>query len=560
MFKVLVDRSTIGVGFVIILLITGFAGAAMIIVDPDGSIQAAINDASAGDYIVVQSGVYFEDINVNKQLSLEGVDTGKGYPIINAGDSSVSAITLSADGIVLVGFEVVDSEIGIEVNSNNSVIEANHLRENWIGIALYSSSNNIVINNEVNDNWRGINLENSDHNSLMSNAVSDNNWFGIGLTYSENNVIEKNVIHDNYYGIELKESHSNIFRDNDVFDNRFDGEPPYEIQGAYTVLELETEVSLNDPEPLVFAPNVSETEVSLNDPEPLVFAPNVSETEVSLNDPEPLVFAPNVSETEVSLNDPEPLVFAPNVSETEVSLNDPEPLVFAPNVSETEVSLNGPEPLVFASNASETEDEAIDYPPQKKSSKHAWRIYEYLKSLRGEEVEIVTSAPMEDSLLNVSKIVEEELKYVDIGAVHFYPIQNMTVGVPTIVEVNITNDFEDDLKERLESRGLSPTNTNNLNTSIKVVLNGDNFYIRSLCDEVQFVTNEKFVQWRWGVTPLKSGLEDLFLGVSVVVSVPDGCQVCRDYPQFERQTCVELSYYKIILYMVDRVSGISSSI
>ena len=484
MFKVLVDRSTIGVGFVIILLITGFAGAAMIIVDPDGSIQAAINDASAGDYIVVQSGVYFEDINVNKQLSLEGVDTGKGYPIINAGDSSVSAITLSADGIVLVGFEVVDSEIGIEVNSNNSVIEANHLRENWIGIALYSSSNNIVINNEVNDNWRGINLENSDHNSLMSNAVSDNNWFGIGLTYSENNVIEKNVIHDNYYGIELKESHSNIFRDNDVFDNRFDGEPPYEIQGAYTVQELETEVSLNDPEPLVFAPNVSEMGVSLN----------------------------------------------------------------------------GPDPLVFASNASETEDEATDYPPQKKSSKHAWRIYEYLKSLRGEEVEIVTSAPMEDSLLNVSKIVEEELKYVDIGAVHFYPIQNMTVGVPTIVEVNITNDFEDDLKERLESRGLSPTNTNNLNTSIKVVLNGDNFYIRSLCDEVQFVTNEKFVQWRWGVTPLKSGLEDLFLGVSVVVSVPDGCQVCRDYPQFERQTCVELSYYKIILYMVDRVSGISSSI
>lgn len=48
------------------------------------TIQAAINDARPGDEINVDSGTYYENVNVNKQLILRGVDIGGGKPVINA--------------------------------------------------------------------------------------------------------------------------------------------------------------------------------------------------------------------------------------------------------------------------------------------------------------------------------------------------------------------------------------------------------------------------------------------------------------------------------------------
>ena len=76
---------------IILILILGFANAAKITVGPKDAdysvIQQAVDNASAGDIVEVQSGVYHENVYFfNMPVTLLGVDTGKGLPVVDAGD------------------------------------------------------------------------------------------------------------------------------------------------------------------------------------------------------------------------------------------------------------------------------------------------------------------------------------------------------------------------------------------------------------------------------------------------------------------------------------------
>ncbi len=57
------------------------AEAAIIDVRPGESIQAAVNSASSGDAIHVQSGAYRESLNISKPIVLEG----RGRPLLDSG-------------------------------------------------------------------------------------------------------------------------------------------------------------------------------------------------------------------------------------------------------------------------------------------------------------------------------------------------------------------------------------------------------------------------------------------------------------------------------------------
>lgn len=209
---------------VAVLLLASIGDGASISVGPGESIQSAIDDANDGDVILVQSGVYRENLNVDKQLTLEGEEAGGEKPVIDAGGDR-NGITLTADNVTIQGFCVTDARIGIDVVSSNNAIIGNEVRDSWTGIALRSSSRNVLKDNLARDGWRGIYLKDSAGNSIIGNSVRDNKWSGIVLESSNGNLVKENLIRTNYRGIEKINSDENTFVDNELAMNKYNDEP-----------------------------------------------------------------------------------------------------------------------------------------------------------------------------------------------------------------------------------------------------------------------------------------------------------------------------------------------
>jgi nitrous oxidase accessory protein len=172
------------------------------------TIQAAIDNASSGDEIHVKSDLYYENVNVSKQLFLKGINTGAGNPVVDAGGSG-NVITLSAGNSTLEGFDVVGSS--------------------WLDAGIYVSSyHNLIRNNNVSNNYKGIFLDESSHsNTLISNNVSNNGLFGIFLGSSGNNTMRDNYISgtigDGSIGLYLYASSDNTIDGNHILNNQWTG-------------------------------------------------------------------------------------------------------------------------------------------------------------------------------------------------------------------------------------------------------------------------------------------------------------------------------------------------
>ncbi len=141
-----------------LILIIGLAGARVITVGPEGAdyeqISSALQNASSGDIIEVQSGTYHESISISKNVTLEGLDTGNGMPLIDAGGVG-SVVTINAPGVTLKGFNLTNSghcrcgNAGVNVQANNSTVINNVIYRNKYGIYVAKGENNRFIMNDL---------------------------------------------------------------------------------------------------------------------------------------------------------------------------------------------------------------------------------------------------------------------------------------------------------------------------------------------------------------------------------------------------------------------------
>jgi parallel beta-helix repeat protein len=241
------------------------------LINTHGYIQGLIDNASDGDTIFIPSGMYYENIIINKSISLVG-ESKETTIIDGCGNGNVTSIV--SDWVNINGFTIQNSgdnwfDAGIKIFSNHTLIMDNIISNNNCGIYLddycdnniitdnninsnihdgifldYYSDNNIITGNNINSNIHhgifirlysgkniitGNNISNSDDgiylwessgNNITGNNISSNNWYGIYLDDSSGNIITGNNFSNNIgYGIILDSSNNNIITSNNILNN-----------------------------------------------------------------------------------------------------------------------------------------------------------------------------------------------------------------------------------------------------------------------------------------------------------------------------------------------------
>ena len=181
------------------------------------TIQDAIDAACAGDSIEVWNSTYYENVVVDKRLTIYSRD-GADVTIVDGGDSG-HVFEVEEDRVSITGFTVTNSgSAGIYVRSDHNNITGNTVdNNNGHGVDMDGDYNNVTYNTVNNNDGYGILLYGADFNNIADNTANNSGESGIFLSsYCNDNVVSTNTITDNgkigvysKAGIQLKNADDN---------------------------------------------------------------------------------------------------------------------------------------------------------------------------------------------------------------------------------------------------------------------------------------------------------------------------------------------------------------
>lgn len=190
------------------------------------TIQEAINASETldGHTILVDAGIYYEHVVVNKSLSLFGEDSST---TVIDGNYTGNIVTITASHVNITNFTIQNSggclNSGIlicDLSTNNSISD-NIITNNYAGIEFYLASNyNYVSGNLITNNDIGIEICYSTNNKIVGNNIIANSWSGIEIAkISNHTIIYGNKVIDNQVGIRLQDSSYNQIYHNSFINN-----------------------------------------------------------------------------------------------------------------------------------------------------------------------------------------------------------------------------------------------------------------------------------------------------------------------------------------------------
>jgi parallel beta-helix repeat protein len=195
----------------------------------DFTIQAAIDNATPGDSIYVSSGTYYENVIVNKTVTIIG--NGSSNTTIDGGGTD-DVVLITADWVNVSGFRIINSgkrnfpdwDSGIIImNAENITLSNNNISKNMVGIYFRDAKNVRIINNSLSLNKiHGLYGFYSYYNLIKNNTCFSNSKSGIVIFASDNNTISKNYCYSNTFnGIAVGKSHRNYILNNSCNSNQY---------------------------------------------------------------------------------------------------------------------------------------------------------------------------------------------------------------------------------------------------------------------------------------------------------------------------------------------------
>jgi parallel beta-helix repeat protein len=161
-------------------------------------IQTAIDAAFDGDSVIVYSGTYLENIEIDKRLELISEVDGAAIIDGEGGD----AIHVNSSFVRISGFAIINSDLGIRLyGASHCVIENNTISDGDIGIYLSPvsplySDNNTILNNQVSNVRLGMTIARAHNNSIINNIITDIRATGISMGAGRDNLIQDNALHN----------------------------------------------------------------------------------------------------------------------------------------------------------------------------------------------------------------------------------------------------------------------------------------------------------------------------------------------------------------------------
>jgi nitrous oxidase accessory protein len=211
------------------------------------TIQEAIDHAQEGDTIVVKAGTYYENVVVNKPLTIKS-QSGAENTVVCAADPTKNVFEIKADNVEVTGFTIKDSAnrtisgdpfnpssyvdaCGIYVGScTGTKITGNIVENNFEGIVFADCSDILVSENQVTGNiHEGIRIVYSSSATLSKNSIiggQSSGFFsatGLVVFHCSDSSVTENRIAGNDNGAVISNSQRINFSSNNVTDNQFHG-------------------------------------------------------------------------------------------------------------------------------------------------------------------------------------------------------------------------------------------------------------------------------------------------------------------------------------------------
>ncbi|MFW6141659.1 MAG: NosD domain-containing protein [Candidatus Saliniplasma sp.] len=186
-------------------------------------IKYAVENASAGDTILVGPGEYKEELVMDKTLTIRSSSGDPADTIIEGNGKDVFIV--EANDVEINGFTIKSGYHGIiQKNSNgctykNNIISYNIFGLNIIGDLQTTLTENTIQNNHIHHSYQdALTLEYTSKNVIRGNTIESNSHGGISVYYSDENLMEDNSLSSQAFGFHLRGSKNNVIDDNYIYD------------------------------------------------------------------------------------------------------------------------------------------------------------------------------------------------------------------------------------------------------------------------------------------------------------------------------------------------------